>query len=61
MSWRVDRVQLTIADTGSWKTPETAVKSQRGRGIRLMRALMQDVAIHPDTAGTTVHLSARIA
>ncbi|MGO8767244.1 MAG: ATP-binding protein [Mycobacterium sp.] len=54
-------MQLTIADTGSWKTPETAVKSQRGRGIRLMRALMQDVAIHPDTAGTTVHLSARIA
>ena len=32
----------------------------RGRGIALMRGLMQDVTINPDTAGTTVHLCARI-
>ncbi|MGZ4509893.1 MAG: SpoIIE family protein phosphatase [Mycobacterium sp.] len=57
----VDQVQLTIADTGSWKPPQPAASSHRGRGITLMRALMQDVTIHPDNAGTTVHLSARIS
>jgi serine phosphatase RsbU (regulator of sigma subunit)/anti-sigma regulatory factor (Ser/Thr protein kinase)/transcriptional regulator with GAF, ATPase, and Fis domain len=56
----VDQVQLTIADTGTWKTPRPAAARHRGRGITLMRALMQDIAIHPDAAGTTVHLSARI-
>ncbi len=56
----VDRVQLTIVDTGSWKPPQPATDPHRGRGITLMRALMHDVAIQPDTAGTTVHLSARI-
>jgi len=56
----VDRVQLTITDTGSWKPPQQAVDSTRGRGIALMRGLMQDVTINPGTAGTTVHLTARI-
>jgi serine phosphatase RsbU (regulator of sigma subunit)/anti-sigma regulatory factor (Ser/Thr protein kinase) len=55
-----DRVQLTVADTGSWKPPRLASDPHRGRGITLMRALMQDVTIHPDATGTTVHLSARI-
>jgi serine phosphatase RsbU (regulator of sigma subunit)/anti-sigma regulatory factor (Ser/Thr protein kinase) len=55
-----DQVQLTITDTGSWKTPQPATDSHRGRGITLMRGLMEDVTINPDTAGTTVHLSARI-
>jgi serine phosphatase RsbU (regulator of sigma subunit)/anti-sigma regulatory factor (Ser/Thr protein kinase)/transcriptional regulator with GAF, ATPase, and Fis domain len=56
----VDQVQLTIADTGSWKPPQPANDPPRGRGITLMRALMHDVAILPDTAGTTVQLYARI-
>jgi GAF domain-containing protein/anti-sigma regulatory factor (Ser/Thr protein kinase) len=56
----VDEVQLTITDTGSWKTPQPAANPHRGRGITLMRGLMQDVTIDPETAGTTVHLSARI-
>jgi serine phosphatase RsbU (regulator of sigma subunit)/anti-sigma regulatory factor (Ser/Thr protein kinase) len=56
----VDHVQLTIADTGSWKPPQPATQTNRGRGIALMRGLMQDVTIEPGTAGTTVHLSARI-
>jgi serine phosphatase RsbU (regulator of sigma subunit)/GAF domain-containing protein/anti-sigma regulatory factor (Ser/Thr protein kinase) len=57
----VDRVLLTITDTGSWKTPQPARHSNRGRGIAMMRGLMQEVAVKPDTAGTTVHLTARIA
>jgi anti-sigma regulatory factor (Ser/Thr protein kinase) len=56
----VDQVQLTVADTGSWKPPQPAADRHRGRGITLMRALMQDVAIHPDATGTTIHLFARI-
>ena len=56
----VDQVQLTIADTGSWKPPQSANDAHRGRGITLMRALMHDFAIHPEAAGTTVHLFARI-
>ncbi|BAX92562.1 SpoIIE family protein phosphatase [Mycobacterium shigaense] len=56
----VDEVQLTITDTGSWKTPQPAANPHRGRGIALMRGLMHDVTIEPDADGTTVHLSARI-
>jgi anti-sigma regulatory factor (Ser/Thr protein kinase) len=55
-----DHVQLTITDTGSWKIPDPDSYPRRGRGIKLMRALMHDVTIDSDTAGTTVHLSARI-
>ncbi|MHA7652191.1 SpoIIE family protein phosphatase [Mycobacterium sp. ML4] len=55
-----DQVQLTITDTGSWKTPHPDSYPRRGRGIMLMRALMHDVTINSGTAGTTVHLSARI-
>jgi serine phosphatase RsbU (regulator of sigma subunit)/anti-sigma regulatory factor (Ser/Thr protein kinase) len=57
----VDRVQVTITDTGSWKPRQPAANPHRGRGITLMRALMHDVKINPDTTGTTVHLSARIS
>ncbi len=56
----VDQVQLTITDTGSWKPPQPAAETNRGRGIALMRGLMQDVTIRPGSAGTTVQLSARI-
>ncbi|OBJ03885.1 ATPase [Mycobacterium sp. 1482292.6] len=55
-----DAVRLTITDTGSWKAPQPASHSHRGRGIPLMRSLMHDVDIRPDDDGTTVHLSARI-
>ncbi|SPM36890.1 ATPase [Mycobacterium rhizamassiliense] len=55
-----DEVQLTITDTGSWKTPQPAENPHRGRGITLMRGLMHEVTINPDTDGTTVHLSTRI-
>ncbi|MGA7050860.1 MAG: SpoIIE family protein phosphatase, partial [Mycobacterium sp.] len=56
----VDQVQLTITDSGAWKLPQPAADHHRGRGIALMRGLMHDVTINPDTAGTTVHLVARI-
>jgi serine phosphatase RsbU (regulator of sigma subunit)/anti-sigma regulatory factor (Ser/Thr protein kinase) len=55
-----EQIQLTITDSGAWKPPQPASYPHRGRGIPLMRGLMQDVDIQSDTAGTTVHLSARI-
>jgi anti-sigma regulatory factor (Ser/Thr protein kinase) len=53
-------VQVTVKDTGSWKPPRPVPNPDRGRGITLMRGLMHAVTINPDTAGTTVHLWARI-
>jgi serine phosphatase RsbU (regulator of sigma subunit)/anti-sigma regulatory factor (Ser/Thr protein kinase) len=55
-----DQVHVIITDSGTWKPAEPAAQSTRGRGITLMRALMQAVTIKSDTAGTTVRLSARI-
>ncbi len=54
-----DRVHVTIVDAGSWKPPVAA--AHRGRGIALMRALMQDVTIQPRATGTTVHMHTKIA
>jgi PAS domain S-box-containing protein len=56
-----DRLHLTVVDTGSWKPPESDPNSHRGRGIILMRALMQDVTIEPGETGTTIHMHTRIA
>jgi anti-sigma regulatory factor (Ser/Thr protein kinase) len=56
-----DRLHLTVVDTGRWKPSEFDPKSMRGRGIMLMRALMQDVTIEPGEAGTTVRMYTRIA
>ncbi len=56
----VDQLQLTITDTGSWKPPHRSPDSHRGRGITLMKALMQKVAIRSDTDGTTVNLTVGI-
>lgn len=56
-----DRLHLTIADTGVWKTPHSDPASHRGRGIALMRALMQDVSIETGDRGTTIDMHARIA
>jgi serine phosphatase RsbU (regulator of sigma subunit)/GAF domain-containing protein/anti-sigma regulatory factor (Ser/Thr protein kinase) len=55
-----DRVQLTVADNGSWRPPRPGANAHRGRGITLMRALMRDVAIYPGVSGTIVQLAARI-
>jgi PAS domain S-box-containing protein len=56
----VDGLQVTVADTGAWKTPQEIADSNRGRGISLMRYLMQDLSIQSSGTGTTVHMYARI-
>jgi PAS domain S-box-containing protein len=56
-----DMVQLTIADTGSWRPPpadrEQPAPGTRGHGVIFMHALMDDVTIEPSEHGTTVTLT----
>jgi anti-sigma regulatory factor (Ser/Thr protein kinase) len=56
----VDRLQVTVADTGTWKRPRRIADITRGRGTALMRGLMEDFTIHSDDVGTTVRMHARI-
>jgi len=56
----VDALQVTVIDSGTWKAPRIIPGVNRGRGITLMRGLMEDLTIDSNEAGTTVHLYARI-
>ncbi|WP_293235856.1 SpoIIE family protein phosphatase [Mycolicibacterium sp.] len=56
----VDRLEVTVTDTGQWKTPREVADVSRGRGTGLMRGLMEDFTIHTDDVGTTVHMHTRI-
>ncbi|MFK0172153.1 SpoIIE family protein phosphatase [Streptomyces sp. NPDC090306] len=57
----VQDIRLIIADSGHWKTPQPETNTHRGRGVALMRALMQQVTITPGPVGTTVAMHTRIA
>ncbi|WP_256107608.1 SpoIIE family protein phosphatase [Streptomyces sp. ODS05-4] len=57
----VDRLRLTVADSGRWRVPTPEASVHRGRGVTLMRAMMQQVTITPGPAGTTVDMHTRIA
>jgi PAS domain S-box-containing protein len=48
-----DRVRITVRDYGVWRTPRTG---DQGRGLSLMRALMDSVEVTPTPEGTTVRL-----
>ncbi|GAA0251746.1 SpoIIE family protein phosphatase [Saccharothrix mutabilis subsp. mutabilis] len=56
-----DTLHLTVADNGSWKTPRPEANPDRGRGVTIMRAMMQHVTITRGPAGTTVDMSTRIS
>jgi PAS domain S-box-containing protein len=56
-----DRLYVTVADRGKWKTIVSDPNTTRGRGIALMRSLMNDVTIHSTDTGTTVEMQTRIA
>ncbi|GIE97564.1 SpoIIE family protein phosphatase [Paractinoplanes rishiriensis] len=55
-----ENLQLTVTDSGLWKTPQPAENPHRGRGFTLMRALMTEVTVTTGTAGTIVGLKAWI-
>jgi PAS domain S-box-containing protein len=56
----VDRLRLTVTDTGRWKTPQPEANTHRGRGTSLMHALMEQVTITPGSSGTVVDMYTRI-
>jgi PAS domain S-box-containing protein len=56
----VDRLRVTITDSGKWKPSEPGADIRRGRGLALMKGLMDDFTIRSDLAGTTVDLHSRI-
>src|SRR3954454_13679169 len=45
---------LTVTDTGAWGTPHAM--ADRGRGIAIIRAVAQEVAIETTASGTTVRV-----
>jgi serine phosphatase RsbU (regulator of sigma subunit)/anti-sigma regulatory factor (Ser/Thr protein kinase) len=51
-------VVLTIADSGGWREKRD---SDRGRGLDLIRALMDSVDVTPGDDGTVVRMSKRLA
>ncbi|MEV7802040.1 SpoIIE family protein phosphatase [Microbispora sp. NPDC088329] len=57
----VDELRLVVADSGRWKSPQPEANAHRGRGVALMRAMMQQVTITPGPYGTTVDMQMRIA
>jgi serine phosphatase RsbU (regulator of sigma subunit)/anti-sigma regulatory factor (Ser/Thr protein kinase) len=52
-----DRVKVMIGDTGSWRG---ASRPDRGNGLRLMRAVMNEVVIDASPAGTIVTMAAKV-
>jgi PAS domain S-box-containing protein len=50
-------MQITIRDFGAWRAPR---EGDQGRGLSLMRALMDTVEVTPTPEGTTVRLERRL-
>jgi serine phosphatase RsbU (regulator of sigma subunit)/anti-sigma regulatory factor (Ser/Thr protein kinase)/DNA-binding response OmpR family regulator len=56
---RVDgQLVVTVRDQGHWRPPRGR---HRGRGLKLMETLMDEVTIRREPGGTTVELRARLA
>jgi anti-sigma regulatory factor (Ser/Thr protein kinase) len=54
------RLRLTVADSGRWLPPGAEPAPYRGKGLSLMRAMMDNVSIDTGAAGTTVTMDVRI-
>ncbi|MGW2625319.1 SpoIIE family protein phosphatase [Micromonospora taraxaci] len=55
-----DGLHLSVTDSGHWKTPQPDASTHRGRGLLLMRALMDAITVTPSATGTTIDMQARI-
>jgi PAS domain S-box-containing protein len=55
---RAGKVSITVRDRGEWRPPR---KGDQGRGLSLMRALMDGVRVSPGPDGTTVRLRRALA
>lgn len=55
-------IRLAVTDSGGWKEPQPEAGRHRGRGLLLMRGLVDLVAVKPGAhGGTTVALQTGIA
>ena len=52
------RVDVTVRDRGAWRSPR---QGDRGRGLSLMRALMDQVEVSPGPDGTRVRLQRELS
>ncbi|MCZ7373585.1 SpoIIE family protein phosphatase [Micromonospora sp. WMMC250] len=55
-----DGLHLSVTDSGHWKPPQPEAGNHRGRGLLLMRALMDAITVTPSATGTTIDMQARI-
>ncbi len=55
-----DEIEICVRDHGRWVEPG-AGNGERGRGIQLMRALMDLVEVTPSPEGTMVRMRRRLA
>jgi PAS domain S-box-containing protein len=51
-------ISIRVRDRGTWRT---TTGPDRGRGLQLMRRLMDDIDVQPGPSGTTVRLRRRLA
>ena len=51
-------VDMTVRDRGAWRSPR---QGDRGRGLSLMRALMDQVEVSPGPDGTRVRLQRELS
>ena len=52
-----EEIVITVADQGQWRDQRD---SDRGRGLNLIRALMDSVEVNPTERGTTVRMTKRL-
>ena len=52
------KVEIVVRDRGTWRT---STSPDRGRGLALMRELMDEVDVAPGASGTSVRLCRRLA
>ena len=52
-----DGVTVTVRDKGQWREPRG---TNRGRGLTLMRGLVDEVDLRPGDTGTAIHLTRRL-
>ncbi|WP_431936582.1 SpoIIE family protein phosphatase [Micromonospora sp. RP3T] len=55
-----DALRLSVTDSGHWRDRDRPSDPHRGRGLVLMRALMDSITVTPGATGTTVDMQARI-
>ncbi|WP_194813370.1 ATP-binding protein [Nocardia sp. XZ_19_385] len=55
-----DYLRITVRDNGHWKPPSTHHDHHRGRGLDLMRTLMDQVDVQPTPRGTTVDMHSKL-